>query len=121
MAERLPNAEEAYTDEAKVAGYLLDPEHPRNEGKAGFFFRHGFAREAWEVLEEALLRHAREGRLTETQDGPHGAKHVVEGPIASPDGRDPEVRSVWIVESGTGSLAPRLVTAYPKRRGGLER
>lgn len=121
MAERLPNAEGAYTDEAKVAGYLLDPEHPRNEGKAEFFFRHGFAREAWEVLEEALLHHAREGRLTETQDGPHGAKYVVEGPIASPDGRGPRVRSIWIVESGTGSLAPRLVTAYPERRGGLKR
>ena len=115
MAERLPNAEEAYTDEAKVAGYLLDPEHPRNEGKAGFFFRHGFTGEAWEVLTEALLRHAREGELAETRRNPYGAKYVVEGPIASPDGRDPKVRSVWIVESGTGSPAPRLVTAYPKR------
>ena len=96
-------------------GLLARSGAPRNEGKAEFFFRHGFAREAWEVLEEALLRHAREGRLTETQDGPHGAKYVVEGPIASPDGRGPRVRSIWIVESGTGSLAPRLVTAYPKR------
>ncbi|MDP9457881.1 MAG: hypothetical protein M3Q49_02195 [Actinomycetota bacterium] len=118
MAERLPNAEEAYTDEAKVAGYLLDPEHPRNEGKAEFFFRHGFSREAWEVLMQALLRHAREGELAETQDGPYGAKHVVEGALASPDGRDPRMRSVWIVDFGTGSLAPRLVTAYPQRRGG---
>ncbi len=120
MTERLPNAEQAHTDKAKVAGYLLDPEHPRNEGKAEFFFRHGFAREAWEVLTEALLHHAREGELAETQEGLYGAKYVVEGPIRSPDGRGPRVRSIWIVESGTGSLAPRLVTAYPKRRGGFE-
>lgn len=118
MAERLPSAGQAYTEKAKVAGYLLDPEHPRNEGKAEFFFRHGFSREAWEVLAEALLRHARDDRLEEARDGHHGTKYVVEGPIASPDGREPKVRSVWIVESGTGSLAPRLVTAYPRRRGG---
>jgi hypothetical protein len=31
--------------------------------------------------------------------------------MRSPDGRDPRISSVWIVEGGEGG--PRFVTAYP--------
>ena len=40
-----------------------------------------------------------------------GTAYVVEGKLESPDGRNPGVRSVWFVD--TGSQIPRLVTAYP--------
>jgi hypothetical protein len=38
-------------------------------------------------------------------------KYVIEGMMESPDGRNPHVRSIWIVEYDTDY--PRLVTAYP--------
>lgn len=38
---------------------------------------------------------------------------VAEGPLHTPDGRDPRVRSVWQPEEGT---AWRLVTAVPLTR-----
>lgn len=41
---------------------------------------------------------------------PLGARYVIEGPMEAPNGRKPNVRSVWFQE---GNLPPRLVTAYP--------
>ena len=40
-----------------------------------------------------------------------GEKYLVDGPLDSPSGITPAVRTVWIVDAGTD--APRLVTAYP--------
>jgi hypothetical protein len=40
-----------------------------------------------------------------------GIKYVIEGPLTTPDGRAPIVRSVWFVE--TGRDRPRFITAYP--------
>jgi hypothetical protein len=40
-----------------------------------------------------------------------GPRYVVEGELDTPVGRGPRVRSVWQFDSGT--IAPRLITAYP--------
>jgi hypothetical protein len=119
MAERLPMAEEAYAEEAKVAGYLLDPEHPRNGGKARFFSGFGFRAQRWHVLREALLLHARESAVTEGRETPYGIQYAVQGPLVAPDGRAPVGISVW--ELRTGERAPRLVTAYPGSEESLRR
>jgi hypothetical protein len=42
---------------------------------------------------------------------PYGTKYIVDGPLRSPDGRLPIVRTIWIVDAETEF--PRLVTAYP--------
>jgi uncharacterized protein DUF6883 len=42
----------------------------------------------------------------------HGTKYVLECAMDTPDGNNPCVRSVWIMEAGQNS--PRLVTAYPR-------
>jgi hypothetical protein len=36
---------------------------------------------------------------------------VIEGRLRAADGRQPNLRSIWFVDTGTD--APRLVTAYP--------
>lgn len=112
MAQRLPDAELAYVEETKVAGYLLDPEHPDNKGKAGFFSGFGFRQGRWEALRDALLEHARENAVAETRATPYGIQYALQGPLKTPDGRAPAVLSVW--ERRTGERAPRLVTAYPE-------
>ena len=40
-----------------------------------------------------------------------GVTYIVEGPLETPSGRKPRIRTVWLVE--TGQLAPRFITAYP--------
>jgi hypothetical protein len=102
---RLPNAEKAFVEQPKL-GYLL-----RAEEKGGFFEDIGFSARETESLRDALLGHAQRQEVSRTLKTPFGVKYVLDGPLKSPDGRDPETRSVWIVE--TGGDRPRFLTAYP--------
>ena len=105
---RLPNAEKAFVEEPKL-GYLL-----RAEEKGGFFEAVGFSAREPQSLRDALLGHARRQEVTRALETPFGVKYVLDGPLKSPDGRDPETRSVWIVE--IGGYQPRFLTAYPLQR-----
>ena len=114
--ERLPNGDLAIVAEEKITAYLLAVEHPRGGPKARFLLRFGFHPEDWRPLETALPRHAVEGIVVEQVQGLHGVTYAVEGPLRTPDGRDPSFRTVWIVEWSQEAL--RLVTAYPPTSGG---
>lgn len=106
---KLPNAGRAVVDLAKVTDYLLNASHPDNGGKAQFFVSLGLGEPA--ALIEALSRVAVAGEVVVQAESPHGLKFVVDGTIQSPSGRQPTVRTVWIIDAGEDS--PRLVTAYP--------
>jgi hypothetical protein len=108
---RLPNAERAEVDPAKVRNYLLAPDHPDGASKARFFAALGFARDRWADLRDALLAVARAGAAEPAGAGVYGQKYVVRGIVRGPDGRAAAVVTVWIVLRGDG--VPRLVTAYP--------
>ena len=117
MSLKLPNAELAYVDPVKVTGYLLSFSHPRGKSKADFFSRFGFHRDRWEVLAEALRTHASRHRVADTVDTVNGIRYTVDGRLDTPDGRNPFVRVVWVVEDL--STIPRLITAYPLRRSNV--
>lgn len=108
---KLPGAESAIVPRDKVENYLLNLDHPIGGGKAKFFIRFGFERERWDRLADALRGHVQENFVAETVRDADGVTYVVEGVIKTPSGREPRVRSVWLVE--TGELAPRFLTAYP--------
>lgn len=108
---KLPNAQSATVPERKVTHYLLNPAHPAGGSKASFFLRFGFTVAEWRRLAEALLRHARENDVVETEQTRHGARHVVDGPLTAPDGTRLNVRSAWYINPGGG--APRFVSAHP--------
>ncbi len=109
---KLPHLENAYVPEAKIVKYLLNLEHRQGgKDKAAFFMRFGFKIEAWEVLARALLAHAAAYDVASTMTLPDRVHYVIEGEIISPDGRNPQIRSVWVIE--TDSTAPRFVSAYP--------
>ncbi len=108
---RLPNPDTAIVEEGKILEYLLNPEHPCNGGKAGFFFALGFRRETPQALAGALRELAVGGSVVKNVETPHGRKYIVDGRIATPSGRKAGLRTVWIVDRGSES--PRLVTAYP--------
>jgi hypothetical protein len=104
----LPNAAAARVDRAKIVDYLLDP--ARSRGKAAFFRRFGFSPEHWTVMRDALVRHGSTGELSSTMVTPFGVRFSIDGLLATPDGRAPLVRTVWIAETDG---APRLITAHP--------
>jgi hypothetical protein len=103
----LPNAHLALVADVKVSLYLLDPAHPNNGGKAAFFNRFGFT----QLSSTALRIHPQANPVIRVMPNPYGTKYLVECSLLSPDGRNPCIHTVWIIDpSGT---APRLVTAFP--------
>lgn len=108
----LPNAENVFVEERKVTRYLLSLESEDGQHKAAFFFRFGFSVEDWRLFAVALCQHGQENEVVKVTDrGEFGKLYVVEGPLVTPDGRNPVLRSVW--EIVPENAAPRLVTAYP--------
>ncbi len=108
---KLPNSHNAVVDAEKITGYLLNPEHSDNGGKARFFFGLGFRREEFQALAAAFRKLAGAGLVVKSMETSHGCKYIIDGRIVSPSGKNPAVRTVWIVDRGLES--PRLVTAYP--------
>lgn len=108
---KLPNVAQSIVPERKIREYLLSLAHRDGRSKAVFFLRFGFSIEDWQVLAEALHRHATDNEVVEREDTPFGTSYAVEGPLPAPDGRSPQVRVVRFVEDGES--VPRLVTAYP--------
>ena len=110
---KLPNAQQARVDHAKISDYLLAASHPRGRTKAEFFFQFGFRIELWHEFAEALRRHGAGHEVVRIVENAHGSRYIVDGMLESPDGRNPLVRTVWILDAG--GETPRLVTAYPIR------
>ncbi|MFZ4816367.1 MAG: DUF6883 domain-containing protein [Phototrophicaceae bacterium] len=106
---KLPNVDHALVQKSKITEYLLAENNP--SGKAGFFTRFGFSVAQWEVMQAALLHHAKQHEVMNVMVNEHGTKYVIEGEIISPDGRNPAIRAIWIVDIGYDF--PRLVSAYP--------
>jgi hypothetical protein len=111
---KLPNAEKAIVAEAKLIQYLLNETHPTGKDKAAFFVRFGFSAAKWEILKQALLSHAAANEVTSSLTTPEGIHYAVDGPLLSPDGRNPLLKSVWTID--TDSDIPRFVTAYPLKK-----
>ena len=94
----------------KIRDYLLNAGNAQNRGKAALFTAFGFVREQWQILAAALVRHPIDNEILTTTVSPHGTKYLVQCNLVSPDGRNPCLTSVWIVD--TGGTIPRLVTAH---------
>ena len=108
---QLPNADNAYVPPAKILDYLLSIDNPRGRDKAEFFLKFGFLPEQWEQFAEALRVHGSRHEVVNVRDTPHGLTFAVDGILETPDGRNPYVRTVWIIRHN--STRPGLVSAYP--------
>ena len=97
----------------KVTGYLLNEAHSDGAPKASFFRRFGFSTDRPQVLIEALTAHPQHNRVIATRTSKFGTTSVVQCSLKTPDGRDPCIRTVWMLD--VGSTIQRLVTAYPAR------
>lgn len=107
---RLPNAERAVVDTAKLRDYCLNMHHPRGRHKARVFLAAlGLAAADAEYVRESLLRaaSAEEAVLTETDE--YGARYQLDFTLTRGK-RAARVRSSWIVRRGENF--PRMTSCY---------
>lgn len=109
----LPDAAYAFVEEKKITGYWPSDSYPQGRSKARYFRAFGFAPERWEDLAAALCRQGAEGKIVGTLNLADSTQYSVEGALTAPDGRCPQVRTVW--ETRPSAMRPRLITAYPAR------
>lgn len=109
-AVKIPNVDDLQVDREKIEQYLLAATHPDGSTKAEFFSRFGFSLPQWRELADALRNHGAGGKVVRTVESAYGTRYAVDGPLETPDRRNPLVRTVWLLrQSGTA----RLITAYP--------
>ena len=110
---RFSNAGRLRVDRNKVVDYLLSARHPDGRSKSAFFSSFGFDAEYWEGFAEALREHGARHEVADIRESDYGTLYIVDGIMETPDGRNPYVRTVWIIDEGNAE--PRLVTAHPLR------
>ena len=109
---KLPNADLCFVAERKITNYLLDVANENGKHKARFFLAFGFTIEEWQVMAAALKQHAAAHEVTSmVARETFGTNYVIEGPLMTPDGRNPQVRVIWAIDRD--DTVPRLISAYP--------
>ncbi|MEO8236197.1 MAG: DUF6883 domain-containing protein [Flavobacterium sp.] len=110
---KIPNNEQSIVAENKITNYLLSQIHEIGKHKAFFFNRFGYNLNNINEFKNALLQHAIEREIAQTQNSDFGCKYVLKCNLQTPDNRNPCIVSVWIIEKGNQN--PTLVTAYPDK------
>ena len=108
---KLPAAERAVIEPAKIRDYLLSTSPPVGRFKAPFFASLGYTSANWRRLDEDLRDLAISGDAELGKDSPYGQKYEIRGTLRGPSGKSAEVLTVWIVLFG-GDV-PQFVTAFP--------
>lgn len=108
---RVPSANIAHVDPAKVRDYLLSPSHPTGSAKYAWFARLGYSPSRWTRLEADLLRHVRTRRVMLKVPTPYGTKYIVRGRFRGPSGRTTDLVTVWMIRDH--EAFPRFVAATP--------
>ena len=109
---KLPAAERAAIEPAKIRNYLLSTSHPVGRFKAPFFARLGYTNTAWRRLDEDLRSLAASGDAEFGKDSPYGQKYEICGILKGPSGRSAGVLTAWIIRF-VGDV-PQFVTAFPE-------
>jgi hypothetical protein len=94
---KLPNADRAFVDMAKLRGYSLNANHRQGQHKARVFAAAlGLTAKDAEFLRDALLSAAQSYDAVPTEEIEYGQLYVLDFPISRPTGQA-TVRSAWIV------------------------
>jgi uncharacterized protein DUF6883 len=106
----LPRAREAVIPTDKLAGYALDPEHPRGRHKARVFAAAlGIRQSDWRYLHDQLLEAVADAEVRGTRITPHGVLYDVVVLIDGLNGATQRVATIWLV---AGDRPPRLVSTW---------
>ena len=114
LLPRLPYAEEAYVQQRKLTGYLMDERWRGTPAdKVGLVVDVlGFTDP--EMLRSALLDHARRWPAQLQSRDVLGQIFNVTGPLVGPSGTVVGMVSCWMI--GAGARRPRFITLMPARR-----
>jgi len=108
---RLPNADRAVVEDAKIRDYLLSPTHPVGRFKSVFFVALGFSADRWELPRDALLELAAPPTLLRARPAHSGSSLKSRAILQGPTGRQADVVTAWMVSNGQDF--PHFITAYP--------
>jgi hypothetical protein len=115
---RLPNAENAVVDIAKLRDYCLNPSHPEGKHKArAFLEKLGLERDDAELLRQAILEAILKTEAVEQNAIEYGRRFVVDFEIQRGVGvviYRAVVRTAWIIRNNEDF--PRLTTCFNPRR-----
>jgi hypothetical protein len=107
---KVPNAERATVDIAKLRDYSLSPTHKEGKHKARVFAAAlEIAEDDADWLRSVLLEAVRRYDCEFGRKTPFGQRYIVDFPLTRGD-RQAQVRSVWNVRPGEN--VARLVTCY---------
>ncbi|MDP9374189.1 MAG: hypothetical protein M3Q65_17390 [Chloroflexota bacterium] len=107
---RIPNAERAVVEIAKLRDYCLNPEHPRGRHRARVFAAVlGMTAADAGDLHSALLAAVRANDATPTEQDQYGQRYVVDFAMSGAAGQA-VIQSSWIVRQGEDF--PRLTSCY---------
>lgn len=118
--EVLPNVRLAEVDPRKLSEYSLNPEHPKNGGKAEGWRALGYdvdnpkargeaAEDVRELIRDGLLAC---GKVTETRDTPFGSAYKVLNGFSGPNGRHATLVTCWLVEDQSDRGFPKMTTVW---------
>jgi hypothetical protein len=112
---KLPNAENAVVDIAKLRDYCLNPDHPKGKHKARVFQEKlGIVKEDAEQLRQAILEAILTADATEQEPTEYGRRFTVDFQASRPEGQfimsTAWVRTGWIVR--VDEDFPRLTTCF---------
>lgn len=98
----------------KASKYLLNLNHPKGGSKAKFFFHFGFSPDRLVEFADAIFAQAVGARSFERYPTSFGLERIeCVGPVWTPSGRKPWIRTVWLV---TDPETASLVTAVPDHK-----
>jgi hypothetical protein len=108
---KMPNNDQSIVTDKKITDYLLCETHAQGQHKANFFKRFGFTVTDIDTFRESLIQHSMNREIEQTKYSYFGVKYELKCIMQTPDGRNPCIITVWIIENGEES--PKLITAYP--------
>lgn len=111
---KLPHADRAIVDVAKLRDYSLNPLHPEGKHKARVFAASlGFSATDAEKLSAMVIAAISTEDAIAGPSDEHGERYVVD--FATPGLRGMvTIRTAWIIDRG--ETVPRLVSCYMKRK-----
>ncbi|MEH3120113.1 MAG: hypothetical protein PGN25_21620 [Methylorubrum populi] len=95
----------------KISDYLLSRRTAKSLSRYTFFTAYGFDPDDPQRLVDAIDRHPETGLVTPLPSDIYGQRWNVVGPLITPDGRNPVIRTGWIKDTAGPA---RFVTAIPK-------
>lgn len=108
---RLPNANRAVIEPAKIRDCVLSKDHPNGRHKATVFESLGYEAAEWERLADDLRTQHLPLDASPGLNDEHGQRYEIRGRLRGPNGHTGIFVSAWVIDGV--DAPPRFISAYP--------